>query len=332
MTEDSSGRYPCDMHCHTLRSDGNDTPQELIAAAAELGMHAVAITDHDVDPPRTLTLTGGRRIDSVSPAVEDTVDYAARRGVRLILGYEFSCDTQVDDVHICGYGLDWEHPGLAAEVEAAQRSKSEAYEELCRRLTETGMALDWHADVLHCVDAAALPLNTGPAVRKPEDVQRKHIFEAMAARGYAPSWSQAKIMVRDDPKLNVRRRKIEPAAAIDLIHRCGGIAILAHPYLIDETIRCAGQPTRSRRQYIAALIDVALDGIEASYSYDKTTYKGCLTPERIEAEVRETYTNRVRFISGGSDYHADHKKGGKRVRRLGERGLTRGEFEAIFGS
>ncbi|NQU21216.1 MAG: PHP domain-containing protein [Candidatus Nealsonbacteria bacterium] len=319
MTEDSSGRYPCDMHCHTLRSDGNDTPQELIAAAAKLGMHAVAITDHDIDPPRALTLTDGRQIDSV--------DYAARRGVRLILGYEFSCDAQVDDVHICGYGLDWEHPGLMAEVEAAKRSKSRAYEELCRRLTETGMPLDWHADILHHVDAAG-----SPAVRKPEEVQRKHIFEALAVRGYAPGWSEAKIMVRDDSKLNVRRRKIEPAAAVDLIHRCGGVAILAHPYLIDEVIESAGQPTRSRRQYIAALIDAGLDGIEASYSYDKTTYKGSLTPEQIEAEVRETYTNRVRFISGGSDYHADHKKGSKKVRRLGERGLTIDEFEDIFGN
>ena len=42
------------------------------------------------------------------------------------------------------------------------------------------------------------------------------------------------MLVRDNPELNVPRRKIDPCEAIALIHRCGGIAILAHPYLIDE--------------------------------------------------------------------------------------------------
>ena len=29
MADTSAARYPCDMHCHTVRSDGNDTPEEL---------------------------------------------------------------------------------------------------------------------------------------------------------------------------------------------------------------------------------------------------------------------------------------------------------------
>jgi predicted metal-dependent phosphoesterase TrpH len=306
------------MHCHTVRSDGNDTPQELIDSAARVGLVAVAITDHDVPPPLQLTLADGTQVASVV--------YAAQRGVRLILGYEFSCDTRVDDVHICGYGLDWEQPDLLAEVAAAKRSKSEAYEELCRRLSALGMPVDWHADVLRFTR----PDGTR-GVRDPDEVQRKHIFEAMAARGHAPTWSAAKLLVRDQPTLNVPRRKIDPRAAIALIHRCGGIAILAHPYLIDETVQVPDQPARSRAAYIDALIEASLDGVEASYSYDKTTYKGQLTPDAIEQEVRREYTRRVRFISGGSDYHADHKKGGKQVRHLGERGLTVPEFEAIFG-
>ena len=36
-----------------------------------------------------------------------------------------------------------------------------------------------------------------------------------------------------------------------------------------------------------ALIDAGLDGIEARYTYDKTTYQGSRSPEEIEAEVRE---------------------------------------------
>ncbi|MGD0897429.1 MAG: PHP domain-containing protein [Thermoguttaceae bacterium] len=310
-------RFPCDLHCHTVRSDGNDTPQELIDNAVAAGLYAIAITDHDVAPPLVLETADGGCVS--------TVEYAAARGLRLVLGYEFSCDTHVDDVHICGYGLDWTHPDLLREVEAAERSKSRAYEELCERLTAAGMPIDWQANILHYTG-----LDGKPAVRDPSDVQRKHIFEAMAAKGYAGTWSAAKILVRDNPTLNVSRRKIDPRDAIGLIHRCGGAAVLAHPHLIDATIDVPGHPRRSRDEYIDELVAAGLDGIEVRYTYDKTTYKGTLTPEQIEAEVRGRYAARLRILSGGSDYHADHKKGTKKARTLGERGLTVAEFEEAF--
>ncbi len=303
------GRFPCDLHCHTTRSDGNDTPEELIERAASLGMHAIAITDHDIDPLREI---GGK------PAVQ----YAAEQGIKLLPGYEFSCDTLVDDVHICGYRMDWDHAELAAEIQAAKESKSNAYRALCEKLTELGMPVDWERDILNYTDPEG-----NPRTRCPDEVQRKQVFEAMAARGHAPGWSEAKLMVRDNPTLNLPRRKIDPVDAIRLIHTCGGIAVLAHPYLIDEMIDVEGRPS-TRHAYIERLIDAGLDGIEARYTYDKTSYKGSMTPEAIEAEVRSRYGDQVTFISGGSDYHADHKKASAKVRYLGECGLTVGEFEA----
>ena len=302
-------RYPCDLHCHTLRSDGNDTPKELLDHAVRIGMHAIGITDHDIGPPLTLDTGDGRNVDSV--------EYAAAHGLRLILGYEFSCDTWVDDVHICGYGLDWDHPGLAAEVEAAKRSKSDAYHRLCDLLTQSGMPVDWEEDVLtyRAGDGQTL-------TRSPEEVQRKHVFEAIALRGHAPTWSDAKLLVRDNPDLNIKRRKIGAVEAVDLIHRCGGTAVLAHPFLIDERVKVDGKEALSRAEYIERLIAAGLDGIEASYTYDKTSCKGSLTPEEVEAEIRQTYGGRVGFISGGSDYHADGKKGAKNPRCLGERGIS----------
>ncbi len=301
-------RYPCDLHCHTTRSDGNDSPRELIDNAARAGLAVLAITDHDTVPPENITVDA-----TEMPAVE----YARQRGVQLVPGYEFSCDTWVDDVHICGYRLDWHHPAVLAEVAAAERSKSRAYEELCELLTARGMAIDWERDIL----SYRQPDGT-PARRDPDNVQRKHIFEAMAAKGHTATWSDAKILVQGDPTLNVRRRKIDSVAAIELIHACGGTAVLAHPYLIEETVHRQDGEAMSRSAYIDRLIAAGLDGIEASYSYDKTSYKGVQKPEEIEAEVRRLYAGRVRFISGGSDYHADHKKGTNKCRALGERGIS----------
>lgn len=311
--------YPCDMHCHTTRSDGYDSPQELIDRAASLGMTAIAITDHDIHPPRTIEVEGVGQVNAV--------EYARQKGIILVPGYEFSTDTWVDEVHICGYGLDWSQPMLQAEVQAAAQSKVDGYHELCVRLTRRGMPIDWEQDILH------FTTSTGElAQRSPEDVQRKHIFEAMAARGYAESWSAAKLIVRNDPDLNVRRNKINPLDAIALIHACKGIAVLAHPYLIDEVVHTPGKADQTREEYIEQLVEAGLDGIEIRYTYDKTTYQGTLSPEEIENETRTRYTGRLHILSGGSDYHAGQKGKEKKIRCLGERGLTVEEFKKGFAA
>ena len=36
-----------DLHTHTTASDGTLSPRQLVALAGELGLGAVAITDHD---------------------------------------------------------------------------------------------------------------------------------------------------------------------------------------------------------------------------------------------------------------------------------------------
>lgn len=308
-------RYECDLHCHTTRSDGNDRPEELIENAASLGMRVVAITDHDVPPPLTLEIDGEEM---------DTLDYAREKGVEVLLGYEFSTDTYVDDVHIIGFNLDWSHPELLKEVERAKKSKSEAYRALCELLTKKGMPLSFEDDILNYTDSQG-----NRCTRRPDEVERKFIFEAMAEKGYAPSWEKAKIQVRDDPSLNIRREKIHPLYTIDLIHKCGGVAILAHPYLIDETIYPDKDKKMTRDEYIEELIERGLDGIEARYTYNKTSYKGDMSVEEIEEEVRAKYRGRL-FLSGGSDYHAEGKKGKKNPREIGEAGIGWEDFLSFF--
>ena len=74
------------------------SPEELIENATAQGLLALGITDHDIQPPAQLALSGGR---------------------------SFSTNTWVDDVHICGYSLDWSHPDLPAEVDAAASGGSD---------------------------------------------------------------------------------------------------------------------------------------------------------------------------------------------------------------
>lgn len=293
--------YLCDLHCHTTRSDGNDTPKELICNAADSGMKVVAITDHDVLPPKEIEVHG---------IMIDTQAYAKQKGVKVLPGIEFSCETQVEDVHLVVFGCDYSDPRLVEMNREIVKSKIRSYRKLTEKLTENGFPISWDE-----------VLNYNDIPRKPEDVQKKLIFNLMADKGYVDHWSEGKLLCRNDPKYIVKREKPNAVDIIKLAHDTGGICIMAHPYLVDDTVVTA-DGTFTRAEFIDRLIDAGLDGIEACYTYDKTTYRGQLTKEEIIQKIKDDYSDRVAIISGGSDYHADYKKTNKNVRNIGECGVT----------
>ncbi|MDO4287819.1 MAG: PHP domain-containing protein [Eubacterium sp.] len=293
--------FLCDLHSHTTRSDGNDTPKEFLDTAADLGMKVVAITDHDVLPPEKIEVNG---------IMVDAEYYAETKGMKLLRGIEFSCETEVEDVHLVAFGFDCNSPEIRAMNRIIVQSKIDSYRALTELLTQKGFPISWEE-----------VLNYNNIPRKPEDVQKKIIFNLMAEKGYTETWSDAKLMIRNTPEYSIKREKPDPLTIIDIVHRAGGIVILAHPYLIDERIKTKSLDC-TRAEYIDRLIKGGLDGIEASYTYDKTTYNGSMTKEEIIDQVRKDYTDRVKIISGGSDYHADYKKSSKKVRNIGECGVT----------
>jgi len=304
----SLARYACDMHAHTNHSDGNDSPYEFVESAVRRGLKVSVICDHDVIAPAEAVKPDGSR--------EEICAFAASRGLCLLRGIEFSCETQVEDVHIVGLGCDWSNPGILAEVEAVSDSKAESYAETIRRLDARGYPLT--------LDEV---LTLGDAKIELRDLQKKRIFDVLARKGYFPDWSAAKIFVRDDPYFNVKRRKPDARSVIRLLHDAGGVAILAHPYLIDEMVESGGE-TMPRRTFIERLIAGGLDGVEIRYTYDKTTCKDKRPREEIWAEIERHIGGRL-FYSGGSDYHADYKKGIANPRELGECGLTWEEFLSV---
>lgn len=299
--------YECDLHTHSTRSDGNDSYSELIANAAGAGVRVLAITDHDIKPADTV-IHASREIP--------LHDFGLTCGVVVIPGIEFSCDTEVDDVHIVGLGCDFSHTLFLEEERLSVESKIDGYRALLSELGKRSMPISWD-EILG---------ETNPP-RKDEDVQRKHIFEMIAKKGYADSWSEAKLRVKNDPSLNIRRRKPDPLHIIELLHKTGGIAILAHPYLIDEPVQ-SNVRSITRQEYIKRLIKSGLDGIECSYPYEKTSYNGARSSIDIERDVRTEYQSCGLILSGGSDYHNDALKGAKNPRLLGEKGVCLEYFQS----
>ncbi|MEI7668122.1 MAG: PHP domain-containing protein [Erysipelotrichaceae bacterium] len=292
-------KYECDLHCHTNRSDGKDSPKELIDKAVSSKIKVIAITDHDMSPPDEIEADG---------KLVSTLDYAKSKGIELMRGIEVSCDTEIEDVHIIGFGCEFKDNRWFTLEQAVIKSKVESYQELVKLLSLNGYPLTW--DMI---------LNRNGNRIDETLIQKKMIFEMMADLGYTSSWKEAKVLVQKHPKLQVKRVKPDPKTIIDLIHQTHGIAILAHPYLIQS-------PLISTEDYIDALIEAGLDGIEASYGYSKTNYQGHMSESEIENIVRSKYQDKGLILSGGSDYHGLDIKSLDNQRELGCNGIGYNEF------
>ena len=88
-----------DLHTHSNRSDGTDTPAELVERAAGTGLDVVALTDHDN--------TAGW---------DEAAEAADRVGIRLVRGIEVSTKLDGTSVHLLGYAFDPDDPALVAEL------------------------------------------------------------------------------------------------------------------------------------------------------------------------------------------------------------------------
>ncbi len=85
-----------DLHLHSTWSDGRLTPTQVVQRAAEIGLEAVAIADHDVVGGTDEALIAGRRLGvEVIPAIELTVRWGRRV------------------VHLLGYGIVHTHSLLS---------------------------------------------------------------------------------------------------------------------------------------------------------------------------------------------------------------------------
>jgi len=79
-----------DLHLHTDCSDGSYTPKEIVQMAAEAGLRAISICDHDTLDGTDAALAAGQMYD-----------------VEVITGVELSVVwEEYNDVHLLGYGYD----------------------------------------------------------------------------------------------------------------------------------------------------------------------------------------------------------------------------------
>ena len=84
-----------DLHVHTAASDGTMTPSETVRHAKQLGLAAIAITDHDTAAGVAEARRAGEQYD-----------------VEVVGGIELSSEYRGFKLHVLGYFIDPEAPAL----------------------------------------------------------------------------------------------------------------------------------------------------------------------------------------------------------------------------
>ncbi len=221
--------FSCDLHTHSIASDGSDYPSDLVHKACMAGLAAISLTDHD-------TVSG----------IAEASEAADRKGIEFLAGIEFSVKASKGNIHILGYLIDTSSQQLKAVLDKVQAARAARTPKLIARLREIGLPVE--EEELY-------------RVSKGGQVGRPHFARVMVEKGYVRDVSQAfsRYLARGGPAY-VPKSILEPRHAIEAIHAAGGLAVLAHPF----SLMC-----RSRRQLEEVVRDLCacgLDGMECYYS------------------------------------------------------------------
>ena len=111
-----------DLHAHTTASDGSLTPTELVHKAADIGLAALAVTDHD-------TLGG----------LAEARKAAQEVGLDLVPGVELSVEDDGGRFHLLGYGFDPGNAALGEKLVTLRANRAARNEAMAVKMTELGL-------------------------------------------------------------------------------------------------------------------------------------------------------------------------------------------------
>lgn len=217
-----------DLHTHSLKSDGAQTPADVVRTAYAAGLSAIALSDHD-------------NIEGVPEAMAE----GERLGIEVIPAVELSAQSDTE-LHILGYFIDIKNKRLNDAMAYALEVRDQRQEETCRKLNEQGFQIT--------MDELREEAHGNPVLC------RAHFAQIMVRKGYAESVKDA-----FSRYLSVgcyaysNRQALTGPEAVSIIKEAGGIAVAAHLHLIKK-------PDDELREYLKSLIPYGLDGVEGYYS------------------------------------------------------------------
>lgn len=263
-----------EFHCHTLFSiDGSGTPEALVEAAAERGVTALSITEHN-------------HLGSTARASARASDL----GIRYFAGVELNAFFDDRCFDFLGLGVDPECAELQAVAERNHDCYARRFNLLFEELRQLGYP--WSREKLEAFLPVRYPTHPAP-------VLNTYVLDAYTdLQGGLPGYPEMRKEALDRIAGKDRYGKPGPdepgrfcrfEVARDAVHAAGGVLLLAH---VGAQVR---NDTTAQAETIRAMLDAGADGFEVYHP--KNVMYGDIAA--LEALARELGC----LVSGGSDCH-----------------------------
>lgn len=199
--EKTGERRFCDLHVHSLYSDGENTPEELAAMGEEMGLSALALCDHNT-------------VKGLSPFMKAGMG----KGLLLVPGVEVTCEFMGKEVHMLGLFV---RENRLREMEAYLKQisafKEESNRTLAENLKKAGLPVDY----------AQIKAQAGEGF-----INRVHFAKAMVEAGYVSSVPEAfSNYLQEKHGLFVPAKRLDSLEVIDFLLSVKALPVLAHPFL-----------------------------------------------------------------------------------------------------
>ena len=188
-----------DLHCHSNISDGTLTPTELMERAAERGVKAIALTDHDdVD------------------GLDEARAAATNHNMVFINGVEISVSWRSHTLHIVGLNIDPAYQPLVDGLRSVRSGRGERAKKMSDELAKAG--------IRGALEGAYHFANN------PNMISRTHFARYLVEAGHCKDVKSVfnRYLVKGKPGY-VPHKWAALQDAVGWIRGSGGVAVLAHP-------------------------------------------------------------------------------------------------------
>lgn len=260
-----------DLHIHSDFSDGRDTLKEIFEMAKENGLETVAIADHDM-------VSG----------VEEAIRIGKEKGIRVIPAVEISSNYRGQLIHTLGYNIDYKNNELNHFFDAINEQRKKHFSVQLRKINVSRKVM---------ID-----------IEKFEKMPEKYFSLPGAAKFLAEEGiveSQEKGFDFMEGFVETFQINIDIKKAIEIIHRTGGKAVIAHPFAPKVSLKKISEDRNEIDEMIKELKNMGLDGMECyqtAHNEEET---------KFALELAKKYNL---IVTGGSDWHGSIEKlGGKNI-------------------
>ena len=251
-----------DLHIHSTFSDGSMTPTELVRLARQRRLSAIAITDHDT-----------------TDGVDEATEAGRGAGLTVLSGVELSVKLESTTLHLLGYLFDHRQPEFLQALQSLQEGRLTRNRRILEALRQQGIEIE---------------LDELLEIAGPGQSGRPHIARLLIGKGVVRTMDEAfDVFLGQGGSAYVPRFIYSAAEAISLIHRAGGLAVLAHPQQLEKS---GGNISR----IVTTLHRQRLDGIEVYYPTHSRQFRKTLLRLAQQHDLLRT---------GGSDYHGAIRPG-----------------------